>query len=719
MWCLYFLQECFSAMKKRSLFILAVALCVITCKGKEEQLVSVSSVSIYPASTSLDVGESVDLQIIITPSNASYEEVVWSSSQNSIATVDKNGSVTAIAEGKAVIKATAGGKTGSCEVTINKKYIPVISVTVEKSSLELIEGDKKQINAQVYPEDATNNIVLWKSTSPSIATVDKDGTIEAVSKGNTYIVASADNITDTCFVTVFPKTIPVESISLDITEMSLKESESKQLVATIFPDNASDKTVKWESSNNSVVSVSNGKVTGLLEGKATIFAIAGEKQAQCNVEVIKNIIPVTSITLTPQYLPLVIGQKRTLSASIMPSNATDQTIVWTSSDESVASVESGVVTALHEGETVITAKIGNITGEARVKVDYIHVSGISLSTYALELYVGQQERITAVISPENATYPHITWQTTDERIVAVSTDGVISAIGPGTATITATADGSKRTCEVTVKNKLEKLILPAKDSLYVGMSKTIGVTAYPDGTIEDESLIKWESSDPTVISLSKDSGQRISIAGKKYGTAIISASVGAIKVESLVRCMERVTDFVFVATPPTRMLLGTESNTSIAFIPENSMPVGKATYTSSNNNVVSTDNSGSLYARQLGRSTIKVTVNNGLRYINKNFSVRVYSPVESIQITPASISILQFKTVQLDVIVTPANADDIVWTSSNTDIVQVDGNGVISTHSTGEATVTAACGDKQATCSVVVYSGSSGSHEGTGTEKWN
>ena len=706
-------------MKKRSLFILAVALCVITCKGKEEQLVSVSSVSIYPASTSLDVGESVDLQIIITPSNASYEEVVWSSSQNSIATVDKNGSVTAIAEGKAVIKATAGGKTGSCEVTINKKYIPVISVTVEKSSLELIEGDKKQINAQVYPEDATNNIVLWKSTSPSIATVDKDGTIEAVSKGNTYIVASADNITDTCFVTVFPKTIPVESISLDITEMSLKESESKQLVATIFPDNASDKTVKWESSNNSVVSVSNGKVTGLLEGKATIFAIAGEKQAQCNVEVIKNIIPVTSITLTPQYLPLVIGQKRTLSASIMPSNATDQTIVWTSSDESVASVESGVVTALHEGETVITAKIGNITGEARVKVDYIHVSGISLSTYALELYVGQQERITAVISPENATYPHITWQTTDERIVAVSTDGVISAIGPGTATITATADGSKRTCEVTVKNKLEKLILPAKDSLYVGMSKTIGVTAYPDGTIEDESLIKWESSDPTVISLSKDSGQRISIAGKKYGTAIISASVGAIKVESLVRCMERVTDFVFVATPPTRMLLGTESNTSIAFIPENSMPVGKATYTSSNNNVVSTDNSGSLYARQLGRSTIKVTVNNGLRYINKNFSVRVYSPVESIQITPASISILQFKTVQLDVIVTPANADDIVWTSSNTDIVQVDGNGVISTHSTGEATVTAACGDKQATCSVVVYSGSSGSHEGTGTEKWN
>lgn len=706
-------------MKKRSLFILAVALCVITCKGKEEQLVSVSSVSINPASTSLDVGESVDLQIIITPSNASYEEVVWSSSQNPIATVDKNGSVTAIAEGKALIMATAGGKTGSCEVTVNKKHIPVISITVEKSSLELTEGDKRQINARVYPEDATNNTVLWKSTSPSVATVDNDGTIEAVSSGSTYIIATAENITDTCFVTVHPKTIPVESISLDITEMSLKEGESKQLVATILPDNASDKTVKWESSNNSVVSVSNGMVTGILEGRATILAIAGEKQTQCNVEVVKNIIPVTSITLTPQYLPLVIGQKRTLSASIMPSNATDQTIVWTSSDESVASVESGVVTALHEGETVITAKIGNITGEARVKVDYIHVSGISLSTYALELYVGQQERITAVISPENATYPHITWQTTDERIVAVSTDGVISAIGPGTATITATADGSKRTCEVTVKNKLEKLILPAKDSLYVGMSKTIGVTAYPDGTIEDESLIKWESSDPTVISLSKDSGQRISIAGKKYGTAIISASVGAIKVESLVRCMERVTDFVFVATPPTRMLLGTESNTSIAFIPENSTPVGKATYTSSNNNVVSTDNSGSLYARQLGRSTIKVTVNNGLRYINKYFSVRVYSPVESIQITPASISIQQFKTVQLDVIVTPANADDIVWTSSNTDIVQVDGNGVISTHSTGEATVTAACGGKQATCSVVVYSGSSGSHEGTGTEKWN
>jgi hypothetical protein len=137
-------------------------------------------------------------------------------------------------------------------------------------------------------------------------------------------------------------------------------------VATVKPDDATDKTVIWNTSNASVASVDQtGKVTAVRSGSSIITAKAGEKEATCTVTVT---VPVTTITLDKTSLILEIGQTETLAATVGPEDATDNTINWSSSNTSVATVANGVVTAVAEGNATITASIGDVTASCTVTV---------------------------------------------------------------------------------------------------------------------------------------------------------------------------------------------------------------------------------------------------------------------------------------------------------------------------------------------------------------
>lgn len=151
--------------------------------------------------------------------------------------------------------------------------------------------------------------------------------------------------------------IAVTSVELDQTTLSIKPGETATLVATVKPDNATDKTVTWSSSNSEIATVDNaGKVTAIKEGSATITAKAGDKTAECKVTVC---IPVTSIELDKTELSLEQGATATLTATVKPDDATDKTVTWTSSDSEIATVDNtGKVTAIKNGSATITAKAG-------------------------------------------------------------------------------------------------------------------------------------------------------------------------------------------------------------------------------------------------------------------------------------------------------------------------------------------------------------------------
>ena len=154
-----------------------------------------------------------------------------------------------------------------------------------------------------------------------------------------------------------PTLIEVTSITLSQTSVTLSSGESVSLTATITPENATNKTITWSSSNTSVATVSNGKVTAIAVGKATIKAEIGNVQAECSVTV--NPIEVTSITLNKTSITMTSGESVSLTATIAPENATNKTITWSSSNTSVATVSNGIVTAVSVGKATITAKASN------------------------------------------------------------------------------------------------------------------------------------------------------------------------------------------------------------------------------------------------------------------------------------------------------------------------------------------------------------------------
>ena len=255
----------------------------------QPQVVAVSSVSLDKTSVSLNVGESVTLAATVKPDNATNKTVSWSSSNASVASVDASGKVSAVAEGTATITAKAGDKTATCSVTVKKSVVAVSSITLDKSSLELTEGETATLVATVKPDNATDKTVTWTSDKASVATVDASGKVTAKAEGTATITAKAGDKTATCSVTVKKNTVAVESVTLDKSSLELTEGETATLTASVKPDNATNKTVTWSSSNQSVATVDqNGTVTAVAEGNTTITAKAGDKTATCTVTVKKN-----------------------------------------------------------------------------------------------------------------------------------------------------------------------------------------------------------------------------------------------------------------------------------------------------------------------------------------------------------------------------------------------------------------------------------------------
>ena len=273
----------------RKLLPLSLILLAILACQKEPGTVNVTNITLSSESISLVEGDNETLTATVSPSNATNKKVIWTSTDGSIASVD-NGKVTALKPGKTTIKATSddGGKTATCQVTVNARVYNVESVSLDKTSITLTEGDSQTLTATVSPSNATNKNVSWKSSNTSVATV-SNGKVTALKAGTASITVTTEDggKTATCQVTVNARVYNVESVSLDKTSITLTEGDSQTLTATVSPSNATNKNVSWKSSNTSVATVSNGKVTALKAGTATITVTTddGGKTATCMVTV--------------------------------------------------------------------------------------------------------------------------------------------------------------------------------------------------------------------------------------------------------------------------------------------------------------------------------------------------------------------------------------------------------------------------------------------------
>ena len=264
----------------------------ITVTSSTPEPVAVESVSLDQTDLTLDVGGTATLTATVLPENADNKNVTWTSSNSSIATVDASGKVTAVAPGLAVIIVTTvdGGKIATCAVTVTNPAVPVQSVSLDKTTLDLNVGENATLVATVLPENADDKSVTWSSSNTAVATVDATGKVTAVAAGEAVITVTTTDggKTATCAVTVTNPAVPVQSVTLDKTTLSLMVGKNATLVATVLPENADDKTVTWSSSNTAVATVdATGKVTAVAAGEAVITVTTndGGKTATCTVTV--------------------------------------------------------------------------------------------------------------------------------------------------------------------------------------------------------------------------------------------------------------------------------------------------------------------------------------------------------------------------------------------------------------------------------------------------
>ena len=509
-----------------ALFFLSLAFLLFSfsaCKKVGTELVDVVSISIDKTSIQLKVGETVILSATVNPSNASDKTVTWSSSDVSIAAVD-DGIVKALKIGTATIKAKAGDKTATCLITI----VPteVSSITLDKSSASLKVGETVTLSATVNPSDATDKTVTWTTSDATVATV-SNGVVTAKKLGTATITAKAGEKTATCSITVVPT--EVSSITLDNSSASLKVGETVTLSATVGPDDATDKTVTWTTSDVTVAIVSNGVVTAKKLGTATITAKAGEKTATCSITVIPT--PVTSVTLNKTTASLKVGETVTLAATVNPSDATDKTVTWTTSDATVATVSNSVVIAKKLGTATITAKAGEKTASCTITVVPTPVTSVTLNKTTASLKVGETLTLSATVNPSDATDKTVTWTTSDATVATVS-NGVVTAKKLGTATITAKAGEKTASCTITVIPTPVTSVTLSKTtaSLKVGETVTLSVTVNPSDATDK--TVTWTTSDATVATVSNGV-----VTAKKMGTVTITAQAGDKKASCTVKVL--------------------------------------------------------------------------------------------------------------------------------------------------------------------------------------
>ena len=311
---------------------------------------------------------------------------------------------------------------------------------------------------------------------------------------NSYRGNCAGAVTLTATVPV--PTVAVSGVSLNKTSLSFTGTGSSQtLTATVSPSNATNKTITWSSSNTSVATVSNGVVKAVGFGTATITAKSNNgKTASCTVTV--NPIAVSGVSLNKTSLSFTgTGSSQTLTATVSPSNATNKTLTWSSSNTSVATVSNGVVKAVGFGTATITAKSNNgKTASCSVTVNPIQPTGIKATPETSTLYgLNGTVKLSANVMPSNATNKAVTWSSRNTSVATVSSDGTVKAVGYGTTVITATTvNGLTSNCTINVKKEevtsLTIATKPTKTNYYVGDTlSTAGLTlkaAYNNGTTQ-------------------------------------------------------------------------------------------------------------------------------------------------------------------------------------------------------------------------------------------
>ena len=408
--------------------------------------VKTTKVAFTTTSINLNLGASRTLKPTVSPSNAEDKTIKWTSSGSKVVSVSSTGVIKALKVGKVTITATTRD-TGKIATLIVNVVKPVESVAFSSQSLSVTAGSKKKASYTITPSDATNKGVTFTSANTSIATVDTSGNVTGVKVGTTTVTVTTNDgkKTSTITIKVVAPNVHVTGVSLGKSSTTVNLNKTETLKPVISPSNATNKAVTYKSSDTTIATVSSsGVVTGKKVGKATITVTTTDasKTATISVNVVQPKTRVTKVGLNKTTTTLKTGSTEKIKATITPSDATNKTVIWSSSNTKVATVSAtGEITASTPGTATITATSADngVKSTLLLTVEKltVPVTKVALSSSVTNVDVGEFLNVNNTITPTNATDKSLVWTSSDTRIASVDTTGKVYAVSPGKVNITA------------------------------------------------------------------------------------------------------------------------------------------------------------------------------------------------------------------------------------------------------------------------------------------
>lgn len=494
-----------------------------TFKPRYTHTVRSTSVAIKNHSASVYEGKSVLLSASMTPYK-STDYIRWSSSDNSIARVSVDGTVTGVKNGKAVITATtSSGKKDTCVVTVK---IPARSVTLSERTHYLKVNERFSLSAELSPID-TKDKVSWSTSNRKIAAVDRNGNVTAVKSGSVMITATADSgVKSSCTVYVIN---PTKSVKIK-NAANLYLGQTRKLTAQLSK-NAYD-PIKWTSDNPSVAKVSaNGTVTAVSAGLATITATSYSGKSDSVKIYVRTKAKKLSLNATAKKI--LINESFTLNFNIVQPKNCNDSIKWKVSNAKGLKMNvakdgmSAQITGMKKGTYSITVSTGS--GKSiKCKVTVIMpTKSLRINKQAASIYTGKKLYLRAYPNTKGSNDYIKAWSSSDTSVAKVTSTGVVTAVSKGTATITATSfSGKTVSCKVVVREYAKGIKL-YKTSLTASKNDVIVLNAAITSPKDCNDTVKWSTSSKSraVIVRSDETSAEVKIVGK--GKVYITVKTGS------------------------------------------------------------------------------------------------------------------------------------------------------------------------------------------------
>ena len=653
----------------------------------------VQNITLVPTELEIDKGEQYPLKLIFEPEKADNTQVIWVSSDESVATVSDAGVISAVDGGDCTISVVTldGVKVASCKLHVR---VPVTAITLSETRVRCsLSLGTYQLSYNILPEgNGVNKNVVWESSNPSVLTVDKNGFVTFVAPGNATVLCQTEdtgtdgiNLVATCEFVIEQ---PVTSVSLDYTDVTLKIGETLRLTSTVLPKDATNKELTWVSSNTSVVTVEDGLLTAVAGGDAAVLvqSVDSGVTALCNVKVYQ---PVTSVTISSEVMEVRRGTDFWLYATANPSNADNPAISWSSSNSNVATVDStGKVTTLDAGETTITATSIDTGVFATCKLTVLEpVTGISLNIESTAIYKGSKFVLIPTVTPIDADNKSVTYTSSDPDIASVDANGIVTGLKGGKCIILATTveRGLVASCEVEVYEFVTAVkIQGATGNINYGETRMLTADVTPDSATNTG--VNWSSSNNGVIQVT----DRGVVTAVGYGTAVITAMAAdgsGVYDQVTYTCIKPVSS-IQVSPSYVTMLEGKTVNVTATVSPSDATYTNIA-WSSSDEAIAYVDYNGGITGVKAGTCYVYATSTDGnnVTAIVK-VTVKPVIAATGVRISSGTLTLLPGQTSSLKYKLKPSNSTDTIeWITSDPAVATVSSSGVVTARGQGSCEI--------------------------------